>query len=248
MSQTQDLNRALLRPTIIHILRAAGFHSTRPSVLDTVTNIAERYLVLLAATTAQHAYSSHNDHVPDVSDVRMALSDCGSLIPLLQAGEEGWLERMRRPIEEIGLDDKGGKQRVTGEKRKREEDDVKDITDFKAWVEGPVHAEARRIAGLVPDASTTGVIGVGGGLVQGEDWFHALKKKYAKAGGGMDVEDGRLAGTVLGKPVEDREVLIDGGPVQRLKDWRPKIEKRANNVQTPTDEDDRPLKQRATQA
>ncbi|RAL66677.1 hypothetical protein DID88_006359 [Monilinia fructigena] len=37
MATPQALHHALLRPSILHILRAAGYHSTRPSVLDTAT-------------------------------------------------------------------------------------------------------------------------------------------------------------------------------------------------------------------
>ncbi|KAK5681064.1 hypothetical protein LTS10_006824 [Elasticomyces elasticus] len=220
-SQTNDLHRALLRPAIIHLLRAAGFHSTKPSVLDTVTNIAERYLLLLASTTARYASLSHNDPIPTVTDVRLALAECGALIPAESATEEAWREIMRVPIEEMGKAvPRGGEARMRAEKRKRDEEDVRDVAEFKRWFDGKEHAEARRVAGMVPDESTgVPAVGVGGGVVQAEDFLTVLKKKQSKVG-----DDSRLMGTVLGKEAEAKEVLVEGGPVQRIRDWKPRPE------------------------
>ncbi|TKA22315.1 hypothetical protein B0A50_08040 [Salinomyces thailandicus] len=230
MSQAHDLHRALLRPAIIHILRAAGFHSTRPSVLDTLTNIAERYILLLASTTVQHAYNAHNDPVPTITDVRMALTDCAVLLPSDSAAEEEWRELMRVPIAEMGASaEKGGQRRMAAEKRKRDERDLQDVTAFKRWISGGQHAEIRRVAGLMPDASATGAmpaVGVGGGVVQAEDFLTVLRKKHGKAG----QDDSRLVGTVLGGEGEEREVVIEGGPVQRIRDWRPRNEERSENT------------------
>lgn len=219
MSQSHDLHRALLRPAIIHILRAAGFHSTKPSVLDTIVDMAERHLLLLASSTAQHAWSSHNDPVPTVSDARMALSDCGVLIPLIGASEEAWKERMRKPLTEMAQVPKGGKQRVQAEKRKRDDEDTRDVREFTKWYDSAQYREIKRVAGLEKDLSAVGaapVIGVGGSVVKEDDFFTALKKKHSKTG-----DDSRLVGTVLGRPAEDKEVILEGGPVERIQDWRP---------------------------
>lgn len=220
-TQTYDLHRALLRPAIVHILRAAGFHSTKPSVLDTIANLAERYLMILASTTAAHARSSHNDAVPSITDIRMALAECGALSPLSGAAEEDWRERMRRPMSEIEQPENGGPTRAQAEKKRREEEDLKDVRDFMRWFDSPQHAEMRRIAGLVPDASVTGAataptIGVGGGVVQAEDYLQILKSKQGKS-----TIDIRYQGTALGQPGEDRNITIEGGPVGSLRDWRP---------------------------
>ncbi|KAK5131890.1 hypothetical protein LTR08_000478 [Meristemomyces frigidus] len=235
MSQARDLHRALLRPAIIHTLRAAGFHSTKPSVLDTLTNIAERYLLLLASTTAQHALNTHNDPIPTITDVRLALTDCGVLIPAEGAAEEEWRELMRVPVVDMASAvEKGGQKRMIAEKRKRDEEDLKDVTEFKRWFQGSQYAEIRRIAGMVPDTSATGAmpaVGVGGGVVQAEDFLTVLKKKHGKGG-----DEGRLQGTVLGRDGEDKEVIVEGGPVQRIKDWRPRLEERPVNVQMQQEE------------
>lgn len=223
MSQSHDLHRALLRPAILHTLRAAGFHSTKPSVLDTLVNLAERHLVLLASTTAQYAISSHNDPVPTISDVRMALSDCGVLIPLEGAAEEAWKERMRIPLAEMADVPKAGKQRAMVEKRKRDDEDTEDVREFTRWYDSSQYREIKRVAGLEKDLNVPGavpLIGVGGSVVKEDDFFTALKKKHSKSG-----DDSRFQGTVLGRPADEKDVVIEGGPVQRLRDWRPRLEK-----------------------
>ena len=225
MSQSRDLHRALLRPAIIHTLRAAGFHSTKPSVLDTLTNIAERHLLLLASTTAQYALNTHSDPIPTITDVRLALTDCGVLIPAEGAAEVEWRELMRVPVEDMASAvEKGGQKRMIAEKRKRHEEDLKDVTEFKRWFDGSQYTEIRRIAGMVPDTSATGAmpaVGVGGGVVQAEDFLTVLKKKHGKGG-----DESRLQGTVLGRDAEDKEIMIEGGPVQKINDWRPRREDR----------------------
>lgn len=239
MSQANDIQRSLLRPAIIHTLRAAGFHSTKPSVLDTLVDITERHFILLASTTAQHAWSTHNDPVPTITDVRMALSDCGVLIPYTDPSEESWKERMRKPLREVADVPQGGKARLTAEKRKRDEEDTKDVRQFTNWYNSSQYREIKRVAGIIPDEGVARM-GVGGQMMQGDDFFTSLKKKLSKA-----ADDARLQGTVLGRPADGKEVIIEGGPVQHIKDWRPKSEERAVN---PPNQDNTNLSSPAEQA
>ena len=116
----QTLHSALLRPVILHILRANGFQSTRPVALDTLVDLASRYLNLLASKTASHASINHNDLVPTVTDVRMALQDVGAFEPQIAAMEEQCLG----------------------------EEDMRGVEGFLGWLEGDGSAEIRRIAGL----------------------------------------------------------------------------------------------------
>ncbi|THW09015.1 hypothetical protein D6D24_08727 [Aureobasidium pullulans] len=206
MSATQQLHTSLLRAPILHILRAQGFHSTRPSVLDTLVNITERYLLLLAETTRDHALLNHNDPIPTVTDVRMALTDCGTLTPVLTAAEQDWLEKFRRPLEDFDHL-KHGDIRREGELRRRDEQDTQDVRDFIKWIVGDQNREIRRIAGVLPEPGP-------GGTVNGEDYLTVLKKKHSKTG-----EESRFQGTVLGKPAEDRPLKIEGGPVETLTEW-----------------------------
>lgn len=118
-----NLHHALLRPPIIQILRAAGFHSTRPSVLDTVVDIAARYLMLLGSSAAAHALNNHpDDPAPNLDDIRLALQDAGALRPQMRDTEETW----------------------------RGEEDLRGLEAFLGWFLGPANREIRRIAGFVP--------------------------------------------------------------------------------------------------
>jgi transcription initiation factor TFIID subunit 3 len=145
---TALLNHALLRPAIIQILRASGFHAARPSVIDALTDLAGRYIALLAARAAFHANSNHGDSIPDITDVRLAMADCGLLTPGQTATEEAWRELLRIPLSEIP--ERNGLRRV--EEVKRDEEDTEDVKEFVKWFDGPVNKEIQRIAGLLGDS------------------------------------------------------------------------------------------------
>jgi transcription initiation factor TFIID subunit 3 len=118
----RDLHIALLRPPILQILRAAGFTATRPAVLDTVVDLASRYLTLLASKTALLAQSNHNDLTPTIMDTRMALQDVGVFWPQISIMEE----------------------------QVRDEEDMRGIEGFLEWMKGEANREIRRVAGLSP--------------------------------------------------------------------------------------------------
>ena len=118
-----NLHNALLRPPIIQILRAAGFHATRPSVLDTVTDLAARYMLLLASSVVGHASNAHpDDPVPVLEDLYQALQDVGALRPQLGDWEEDWAG----------------------------EEDLRGLDGFLSWFSGPANREIRRIAAFLP--------------------------------------------------------------------------------------------------
>lgn len=120
---SSNLHNALLRPPIIQTLRAAGFHSTRPSVLDTLTDLTSRYIMFLANSTASHAANAHPiDPAPSLEDIYQALQDAGALQPQMREWEEDW----------AGIEDLRG------------------LEGFLSWFSGPVNREIRRIAGLIP--------------------------------------------------------------------------------------------------
>nr|POF12696.1 transcription initiation factor tfiid subunit 3 [Quercus suber] len=230
-SQTQDLHRALLRPFILHTLRAAGFHSTRPSVLDTLTNLAERHLLLLSSSVAQIARQAHNEPIPSVSDVRLALVESGVLRGTSSASEESWREILQMPVEALAAEG-GGQERARREKRKRDDADAADVRELTGWVDGRAYAEIKRVAGRGSGAEA---VGVGGGVVQVEDFLTGLKRKLGKGG---IVDEGRLVGTVLGDDAEGGELLVEGGPVGRVRDWRPSAQRPRErlNVEEPGSE------------
>ncbi|KAH7060899.1 hypothetical protein B0J12DRAFT_565704 [Macrophomina phaseolina] len=216
----QELHAALLRPAILHILRAAGYHSARPSVVDAVSDIAARYMLLLAQRTAYHAWSNHNDTVPTVTDVRMALTDAGVLIPSMTGAEEAWKELLRRPLEEYP--ERNGLR--LKEQRRRDLEDTVDVREFVDWITGPANKEIMRIAGLERDAASggKGLDAAADANAVKEDYLTALKKKHSKTG-----EESRYQGTVLGIPADDRILRIEGGPPESINDWIKQTQERA---------------------
>ncbi|KAG0647976.1 hypothetical protein D0Z07_5681 [Hyphodiscus hymeniophilus] len=120
MTTPQALHHSLLRPCVLHILRAAGYHSTKPSVLDTLTDLAARYMYLLAHSTATHGTLNHDDLEVSIEDVRMAMQDCGALAP------ETVLESDDQDIEA--------------------EEDMSGVDNFLAWATGKANKEIRRVA------------------------------------------------------------------------------------------------------
>ncbi len=149
MSQN-DLFVSLLRPAVLHILRATGFHHGKPSAVDTIVDLTARYMSLLAERTAYNAWSNHNDLTPDVTDVRMAMQDCGLLTPTMTAGEELWKEMLRKPLDEYN----GDTMARENEEARRNAEDTLDIKDFIDWVKGEQHKEIQRIAGTYKPVAT----------------------------------------------------------------------------------------------
>jgi transcription initiation factor TFIID subunit 3 len=143
MSQN-DLFLNLLRPAVLHILRATGFQHGKPSAVDTIVDLTARYLSLLAERTAYNAFSNHNDLTPDISDVRMAMQDCALLVPTMTAGEELWKEILRKPLDEYN-EETGARE---NEAARRDAEDTADVTEFIEWVKGEQNKEIRRIAGI----------------------------------------------------------------------------------------------------
>jgi len=125
-----NLQNALMRPAVLQILRAAGFHNSSIAALDVMTDLAIRYLSLLASSTAQNAFNNHEDYIPTIQDVRIALFEAGALRPQMSVLEE----RAKGPV------------KVNGESVPFE--DMRGVEGFLNWARGPSNREIRRIAGL----------------------------------------------------------------------------------------------------
>lgn len=146
-----DLHTALLRPAIIQVLRASGFNLAKPGVIDTLTDLAARYLLLLATETATAAANNHHDNQPTVQDVRVALERIGAFRPQMKVTEE-----MARPSEFIdGVS-------VPFE-------DMRGVRSFLKWAEGPTHREIRRVGGL-EGGDTDNVADLAAGIDEHEDY------------------------------------------------------------------------------
>lgn len=114
----QALQHVLLRPCILEILRAAGFQSAKPSVADAVTDMALRYLRLLAETTAQFAASNHYEYEITITDIRMAMEEVGALGFGKSMEDQQW----------------------------EGEEDLSGVEEFISWCNGHRNQEIKRIA------------------------------------------------------------------------------------------------------
>jgi transcription initiation factor TFIID subunit 3 len=212
---THTLHFALLRPAVLQILRAAGYHAARPSVIDTLTDIAARYIVLLGQRTVLNAIVNHNTTKPTITDVRMAMNDCGVLIPSLTSAEEVWQELMRKPLHMIP-EDHGLREK---EHARRDQEDIREINEFIEWImHSDQNREIRRITGMGTDTINE----TGEQETITEDYVTTLKKKHSKTG-----EESRYQGTVLGKMADDRSIKIEGGPVESIQDWASRLQQKS---------------------
>lgn len=218
MSQN-DLFLHLLRPAVLHILRATGFQHGKPSAVDTIVDLTARYLSLLAERTAYNAYSNHNNLTPDITDVRMAMQDCALLVPTMTAGEELWKEILRKPLEHYN-GETGARE---NEERRRTLEDTADVHEFIEWVKGDQNKEIRRIAGTYKPVPTNPTEQLD--QMEMEDYLNTLMKKHSKTG-----VESRFQGTVLGVPAEPRIIKIEGGGADSIEEWCRKTRERAAKV------------------
>ncbi|EMD63255.1 hypothetical protein COCSADRAFT_120473 [Bipolaris sorokiniana ND90Pr] len=215
MSQN-DLFLSLLRPAVLHILRATGFQHGKPSAVDTIVDLTARYLSVLAERTAYNAYSNHNDLIPNITDVRMAMQDCALLVPTMTAGEELWKEILRKPLEEYNAET-GARE---NEAARRDAEDTADITEFVEWVKGEQNKEIRRIAGTYKPVPTNPTEQLD--QEEMEDYLNTLMKKHSKTG-----VESRFQGTVLGVPAEPKSIKIEGGAADSIEEWCRKTREKA---------------------
>jgi transcription initiation factor TFIID subunit 3 len=129
---SDELFHNLLRPAVLHILRASGFHYGKPSAVDTVVDLTARYITLLAERTAYNAWSNH-------------MQDCGLLVPTMTAGEEEWKQILRKPLD--FYNEETGARAM--EEQRRDAEDTADVREFIDWVQGDQNKEIMRIAGTL---------------------------------------------------------------------------------------------------
>lgn len=124
MAPPQAVFHALMRPAIIQILRAAGFHTAKPAVIDSLTDIARRYLEILCQETARHTADNTLDPMfagdlePTIVEVRRALQDVGAFLPERDWEEQDFLE----------------------------EEDTRGADEFVSWATGPKTELIKKIA------------------------------------------------------------------------------------------------------
>ena len=148
---SSDLHTALLRPAVLQVLKASGFGQAKPGVIDTLTDLTARYLLLLASETVQSAISTHGDAQPTVQDVRLALDRVGALQPQMRSTEEAM-----RP-----------NQYVDGVEVPFE--DLRGVRNFIDWIKSPTNQNIRRVGGLI-SGETDNVADLAAGMDENEDY------------------------------------------------------------------------------
>ncbi|CAP69520.1 uncharacterized protein PODANS_1_11800 [Podospora anserina S mat+] len=221
MAPTPAYFQALLRPAVLQILRATGYHAMKPSVLDFVTQLAAAYLDRLCFLTAKHAtLNSHAlDGFTDEDEILFELNN-GTFIapdgPFLNPYSDyvpppgvtspsvatPSVVDVRMALQEVGA--------LLPEKSQQEQDylgieDMRGVEAFIAWAMGPINKEIQRIA------------------LDGND----EAKDYLDG-----ADDTKFLGTLLGRPIEQGEVAIEGGGPTSIREWE-EIRKKAAERPTP---------------
>ncbi|KAJ2905361.1 hypothetical protein MKZ38_005660 [Zalerion maritima] len=175
MTPPASVFHSLLRPCVIQILRASGYHATKPTVIDFLTELTSKYLFMLCESTAQHASTHSPDASPNIVDILDAFEDCAFIPP--------------RPLPSLenGQDDS-------------QDLDLSGFDDLLTWLNDPKYSEIRRIASDGEDDFT--------------DYLSALKKRHSKTN-----EEARYQGTLLGKPNNHGDVVVEGWEFPTLQAW-----------------------------
>lgn len=225
---TSELYFALLRISCTHILRAAGIDRCSSQILDIVTDIVMRHLMLLACKCSRNAELSGRPLV-EIQDVSLALEQIGLIHP-------------RCILDPFDTDPNG----------------VKGFNDFIDWIKGPVPEQARRLSKQAmpdPTIATAGSLMLADKLGQANsefvkengsdfvqtDWLVNLSRKRAKIG-----QEKRFKGTILssiagGEEDDDDNVIPDvriaGGPLS-IEEFYETVKKKVSQVHLNKDADE----------
>ncbi|KAI8316221.1 Transcription initiation factor TFIID subunit 3 [Colletotrichum sp. SAR11_59] len=215
------LFHALLRPAVLQILRATGYHAARPVVLDAVTELAARYMLALCQATARHASDNNQEgDAPGIVDVRMALQELGAVPPddVSAEGRGAILGEILDDVMEAngvagapaenGVDVAMANAGTVVEREREREvvvEDIRGVEEFIRWFSGPRNKAIREAA-------------VGDGELELGDYLNVLKKKHSKTG-----EDSKYHGTIIGKGNDVGEVQVEGGDLPSIHTWRAKM-------------------------
>ena len=172
MTPPPPLFHALLRPAVLQILRATGYHSAKTSVLDSVTDLAARYFLHLCHLTA--LYATHNNTHGNDSDSDQP-PPLLLLPPTTTTSEEELQQQQLQQQQDpnpttaspsaaatlnpaipaptlvdvrMALQRAGAllPERIREEQEYLEEEDMRGVEGFVAWATGALNREITRIA------------------------------------------------------------------------------------------------------
>lgn len=147
MQSSQDrYYSSLFQLSILRILRAAGFQSARPSVIDLLTHTAGLYLYSLSSTVHLFAVNARESEV-SATDVILALREKGHLshdIATIANAYDGYFDSPKQKIPESH-----GQSTATPPSSSTAIDTIMAVlVDFLRSAE---YKETVRIAGLIPN-------------------------------------------------------------------------------------------------
>ena len=156
---------SLARISAAQILRAAGIDRTRPSTLDTVTDILIRYLHLLG--TQSMSFALHAGHTEsNIRDIRLAMEEIG----VIAKGRLVSKKRIRRIVRQSKNGDVDMHEADEDEDSDPDGDDEDDestetLERLLTWFKGSQAAECRRVAGA-SSGLANGITGLSGESAQ----------------------------------------------------------------------------------
>jgi transcription initiation factor TFIID subunit 3 len=146
----------LARISAAQILRAAGIDRTRPSTLDTLTDILIRYLYLLGTQSMSFALIAGRTD-PDIRDIRLAMEEVG----IIAKGRLVSRKRLRRLVQQRAGEYEVDEEDKDPDGEDEDDDSTETLERLLKWFKGPQAAECRRVAG-VSSGPSSGVSGLSG--------------------------------------------------------------------------------------
>ncbi|KAK9770627.1 putative Bromodomain associated domain-containing protein [Seiridium cardinale] len=197
---------ALLRPAILQILRAQGYYTCKPTVLEFFTEIVADYIFNTAVAT-RRAMEHNHPETPEVT-----------------------LPDLRQGLEYMGAFNRDENKRE--DREYAGDSELRGIEQFKAWFD---EKQNQRITRIAEAFAQTGLLLEAPPLEEGKkierppiDYLSQLKQKHSKN------DDSRYASTILGKPSDHGEILVEGGPVSSIDEWRDMMFQRNERPREPT--------------
>lgn len=147
----------LARISAAQILRAAGIDRSRPSTLDTLTDILIRYLHLLGAQSMFFALAAGRSEA-DIRDVRLAMEDLG----VIAKGRLVSNKRARRIMQPLDSDYEVDENDSDPDGDDEDDKSTETLERLLNWFKGPQAAECRRVAGASSTEILNGFTGLSG--------------------------------------------------------------------------------------